>query len=63
MTEIEVKIRIQDPKAVREKLLGLGAAVSRERHREANALYDNAAGDLRAGRRALRLRATGKRRP
>jgi adenylate cyclase class 2 len=61
MTEIEVKIRIQDPKAVREKLLGLGAAVSRERHRETNALYDNAAGDLRAGRRALRLRATGKR--
>lgn len=61
MTEIEVKIRIQDPKAVREKLLGLGAAVSRERHRETNTLYDNAAGDLRAGRRALRLRAAGKR--
>ena len=60
MTEIEVKIRIQDPKAVREKLLGLGAALSRERHRETTALYDNAAGALRAGRRALRLRATGK---
>ncbi|MCK7476228.1 MAG: hypothetical protein M0C28_00530 [Candidatus Moduliflexus flocculans] len=27
MTEIEVKIRIEDPKAVRERSLGLGAAV------------------------------------
>jgi predicted adenylyl cyclase CyaB len=61
MTETEVKIRIQDPKAMREKLLGLGAVVSRERHLERNALYDFAAGELRAGRRALRLRTTGKR--
>ena len=61
MTEIEVKIRIQDPKAIREKLLGLGAVVARDRHLETNTLFDFAAGDLRAGRRALRLRKTGKR--
>lgn len=61
MIEIEVKIRIQDLKAVRERILGLGAVIARDRHLETNTLYDFAAGDLRAGRRALRLRATGKR--
>ncbi len=61
MTEIEVKIRIQDIKAVREKLLVLGAVIARDRHLETNALFDFAAGDLRAGHRALRLRMTGKR--
>lgn len=61
MTEIEVKIRIGDARAAREKLLGLGAAVARERHLEKNVLYDFPAGTLRAARRALRLRTTGKR--
>jgi predicted adenylyl cyclase CyaB len=61
MTEIEVKIRVQDLKAVREKILGSGAVISRDRHLETNTLFDFAAGDLRASRRALRLRATGKR--
>jgi len=61
MTEIEVKIRIPDPKAAREKILGLGAVIARDRHLEKNILFDFAAGGLRAGRRALRLRATGKR--
>jgi predicted adenylyl cyclase CyaB len=61
MTEIEVKIRIEDLKAVKEKLLGLGAVIARDRHLETNVLFDFAAGDLRAGRRALRLRTTGKR--
>jgi predicted adenylyl cyclase CyaB len=61
MTEIEVKIRIGDPKAVRERLLGLGAVVTRERHLEKNVLFDFATGALRAARRALRLRTTGKR--
>ena len=61
MTEIEVKIRIDDPKAVREKVLGLGAAVARERHLEINVLFDFDPAVLRAGRRALRLRTAGKR--
>jgi adenylate cyclase class 2 len=61
MTEIEIKIRIGDPKAMRERLVGLGAAVSRERHLERNVLYDFDSGALAASRRALRLRTTGRR--
>lgn len=61
MTEIEVKIRIADPASAREKVLKLGAAVSRERHLEKNVLYDFPSGALREARRALRLRMTGKR--
>lgn len=61
MTETEVKIRIQDPRAMRAKLLGLGAVLARERHLESNVLYDYPDGALRAGRRALRLRVAGKR--
>ena len=61
MTEIEVKIRIGDAKAAREKVLGLGAVVARERHIERNVLFDFASVTLRAGRRALRLRTTGRR--
>jgi len=61
MTEIEVKIRIGDPKAVREKILGLGAVVSRDRHLETNAMFDFDTGVLRDGHRSLRLRTAGKR--
>jgi adenylate cyclase class 2 len=61
MTEIEVKIRIDDPKAVREKVLGLGAVLARDRHLERDALFDFDPAVLREGRRALRLRTAGKR--
>jgi adenylate cyclase class 2 len=61
MVEIEVKIRIQDPESVRDKLLALGAAVARDRVLEENVLYDFPAGTLKSGRRALRLRKSGKR--
>jgi adenylate cyclase class 2 len=61
MMEIEVKIRIQDPKSVRDKLLALGAAVTRDRVLEENTLYDFPAGTLKSGRRALRIRRSGKR--
>jgi predicted adenylyl cyclase CyaB len=61
MTEIEVKIRIDDPKAMRAKILGLGATVARERHLEKNVLYDFDPPRLRQGRQALRLRTTGRR--
>jgi adenylate cyclase, class 2 len=61
MTEIEVKIRVGEAKAAREKILGLGAVVARERHLERNVLFDFTAGTLREDRRALRLRTTGRR--
>ena len=61
MTEIEVKIRIEDVKAVREKLLGLGAVVARERHLEENVLFDFDPPSLHPARRALRLRMAGRR--
>ncbi|MGD1009523.1 MAG: class IV adenylate cyclase [Candidatus Aminicenantales bacterium] len=61
MVEIEVKIRVQDPKTVRDKLLALGAAVTTDRVLEENILYDFPAGTLKSGRRALRLRRAGKR--
>lgn len=61
MTEIEVKIRIEDPQAVREKIVALGAVVLRDRHVEKNILFDFESGALHAGRRALRLRTAGKR--
>ncbi|MGZ5454856.1 MAG: class IV adenylate cyclase [Candidatus Aminicenantales bacterium] len=61
MTEIEVKIRIDDPKAFREKILGLGAVVSRDRHLERNSLFDFDPPVLHQARRTLRLRTAGKR--
>jgi len=61
MTEIEVKIRIDDPKAAREKVLGLGAAVARERHLERNVLFDFEPPALRPKGQALRLRQAGRR--
>jgi predicted adenylyl cyclase CyaB len=61
MTEIEVKIKIEDPKALRDKILGLGADVSLDRHLERNSLYDFDPPVLRPEHRALRLRTAGKR--
>jgi adenylate cyclase class 2 len=61
MIETEVKIRVRDVKAVRDKLLALGAVPARGRVLEENVLYDFPDGRLEAGRRALRLRKWGKR--
>ncbi len=61
MTEIEVKLRIDDPKAMREKIIGLGAAVARERHLEENSLFDFDPPVLRPNHQALRLRSAGRR--
>lgn len=61
MIEIEVKIRIADVKTVRDKLLTLGAVLTRDRILEDNVLYDFPSGVLKAGRRALRLRKAGRR--
>ncbi len=61
MIEIEVKIRIEDPKAALGRLLALGAVVTRPRYLEENTLYDFPAGTLRTARRALRVRRSGRR--
>ncbi len=61
MTEIEIKLRIDDPGAAREKILGLGAVVARDRHLETNALFDFDPPVLGEGGRTLRLRTAGKR--
>jgi adenylate cyclase, class 2 len=61
MIEIEVKIRIDDPKAVLSRLRTLGTVLTRPRFVEVNTLYDFPAGTLRAARRALRLRRSGRR--
>ena len=60
MTEIEVKIRIGDLKAVRARLLGLGAVVCRERFLEENTLYDFPDRRLAAARQAIRVRKSGR---
>jgi adenylate cyclase class 2 len=61
MTEIEIKLRIDDPRAAREKILGLGAVVAQDRHLESDVLFDFDPPVLREGRRALRLRTAGRR--
>jgi adenylate cyclase class 2 len=61
MLETEIKIRIQDPGAMRRRLLDLGAAVVRERVLEVNTLYDFPSAGLKTARKALRLRVSGKR--
>jgi len=60
MVETEVKIRIEDPEAIKSKLLSLGAVVTRGRHEEENTLYDFPSGSLRAAGRTLRVRAAGR---
>jgi predicted adenylyl cyclase CyaB len=59
MVEIEVKIRIPDPKAFRETLARAGARLEKERQAENNTLYDFRSGELKRKGRALRLRETG----
>lgn len=57
MVEIEVKIRIQDLKEIRERIEKLKAVVEKERHHEVNTLYDYASGDLLKKKQAIRLRS------
>lgn len=60
MTEIEVKIKIDDPEKVSAKLATLGAELVKERHREKNTLYDFASRSLFHRKSALRLRTANK---
>jgi adenylate cyclase class 2 len=56
--EIEVKLRVSSPEAVRGALRQAGAQLVRERHFEDNVLFDDAAASLRASGTVLRLRRT-----
>jgi adenylate cyclase class 2 len=56
--ETEVKLRLESPDTMRQRLAGLGAALVRERHFEENVLFDNADGSLRGSGTVLRLRKT-----
>ncbi len=60
MTEIEVKVRVDDLAAVKEKLLAMGAVVFKERHLEENTLYDFRDRRLAGRREALRIRRVGR---
>lgn len=60
MVEIEVKIRIDDIKILREKILHLGAKLEKERFYEENTLYDFPSQALYKKRQALRLRKMNK---
>ena len=60
MTEIEVKIRINNPEKLAEKLLTLGAELVKDRHWEENTLYDFPSKLLYTQQRALRLRTENK---
>jgi len=60
MTEIEVKIRIDNTQKIKEKLTDLGANLVNDRHREENTLFDFSSRLLLSQHRALRLRAENK---
>lgn len=60
MVEIEVKIRIQDLKEIRDRLEKLKFAVEKERHHEFNTLYDFASGDMFKKKQAVRLRSINR---
>ena len=54
--ENEVKLRVEDRAAVREKLAAVGATLARARHFEDNILYDDGQHSLRGRGVVLRLR-------
>jgi adenylate cyclase class 2 len=61
MTEIEIKLRVDDAGKAAEKVRAAGARLIRPRHLEDNTLYDFEDGRLAAKGQALRLRKTGRR--
>jgi predicted adenylyl cyclase CyaB len=60
VTEIEVKIRVNNLEKFKEKLSSTGAELIKARHREKNMLYDFPSGLLSSQQRALRLREENK---
>lgn len=61
MIETEAKIKVPDAKGLKERLLGLGCVLARDRYLETNVLYDYRSDILRQKSEALRLRTIGKR--
>ncbi len=60
MVEIEVKIRVEDLKPVREKILHLEAKLEKERFFEENTLFDFPSRALQKKSEALRIRKMNK---
>lgn len=54
--EIEVKIKIENPEQLKDKLAELGAILIKERYQEENTLYDSSSRSLYKRQCALRLR-------
>ena len=61
MTEVEVKIPVDDLREAERRVRSLGFEPVRPTVFERNTLYDNAAFDLRAGKKVLRIREVGER--
>lgn len=60
MVEIEVKIKVKDLGAVKEKILKIDAKLEKKRFLEENTLYDFPSETLYKKRQALRVREIGK---
>ena len=58
--EIEVKIKVDDFKALKDKILAQGARRVKDRYFEDNTLYDLPSGKLYKNKQALRLRTINK---
>ncbi len=56
-TEIEIKLEVHDPTALKRRLRQLGFRVVKARHFESNALFDFRRSHIRKSRCLLRLRA------
>lgn len=57
--EIEVKLKVEDPRALRKKLKDCGFVVVERRHFESNIVFDFRNSRLRKSRSLLRLRTEG----
>ena len=60
MLEIEAKIKVDNLKVIKEKLLALGCQVEKDFYREWNAFFDFPDSHLTRNKQALRLRVVGK---
>ena len=60
MTEIEIKIKIENPEKIANRIAAMGAEMVKDRHREENALYDFSSHSLFHRKSALRLRMANK---
>lgn len=60
MIETEVKVRVDDLKVFRDRILKAGAELVRDRHQEKNTLYDYSSLALFQKKQALRVREVGK---